>query len=106
MDRKEIFEKKLKEAAKLTKGEKQMVKSFDDCELCNHLYEVKVYQTMYVQYVQNICQYLLDSCNTELNVPDELKEEADLIENHILKDLNDIRAYFLMTYSNSKSDNL
>lgn len=98
MRRKEVIDNKLKKAAKLSKKEKEILKVLDEFEIENLDFEVRMTQIKYFHHVQNVCQYLLDSCTPVFDVPDELKEEADSIEEDIFMDLKDIRSKIINKY--------
>lgn len=95
MNRNKIFEKKLEAASKLSIKEKQLIELLPESEMDDLIIEADSLHKKYLNYIQDICKYLLDSETPDLEVTEALEDFANAIEDTILMDLRNMRVQLM-----------
>ncbi|MBO5922276.1 MAG: hypothetical protein J6Q48_07830 [Bacteroidaceae bacterium] len=100
--RKEFVNTKINITSQLDFEEKEMAERFGDCDFFGFLILYRFMSNKYLEYIRDLCNYLLDSKDSELEVPEEINDYASSIEDDILRDLRRIRANFLVEWYNKR----
>ena len=98
MRRKEIVDNKLNRVLNVSESENIMLESMSPDNFCKYLFEQNYMQVKFLEYIRNLCNYLLDSENNDLEAPEEIERYADSIEDSIFKELHKIDAKILVKY--------
>lgn len=99
MRRKEIVDNKIKKRIEnISESENIMLERLSPERFCRYLFVENYMELKFLEYIRNLCNYLLDSENNKLEVPEDIERYADSIEDSIFKELHKIDSKFLVMY--------